>query len=185
MNDLLARHGTDGTSTATFSPCQTYRYTLTRQWDWHAAILDDDLHDGGSTLAWIMLNPSTADAMVDDPTIRRCVSFAKAWGFVGITVVNLFAVRSPDPAILRTHPDPIGPANDDVLRDLVDDGGIRTFMAAWGSHPTVERRAAAVVGMLRGAGAKVDCLGLTKTGHPRHPLYVKGDTQPVPYGSAA
>lgn len=184
MTALLTDYGRDHvTSSATFSPCRTYRYLLSRHWGFGAFSFGSD--EPGPTLAWVMLNPSTADALEDDPTIRRCMGFAKAWGYAGITVVNLFAVRSTDPAVLHRHPDPVGPDNDDVLRLLVEEGGLTDFVAAWGAHPTVERRAAQVVGMLRVAGARFDCLGLTKDGHPRHPLYVAGSTKPIPFGGAA
>ncbi|CDY79414.1 hypothetical protein BGLT_02195 [Caballeronia glathei] len=124
---------------------------------------------------FLMLNPSTADATLDDPTIRRCRSFAAAWGMDGITVANLYALRSTDPAGLWLHADPIGPENDDHLYELAVTHG--RVVCAWGANARADR-VAAVVHLLRHAGAQLTCLGTTKSGAPRHPLYVRGD-QPL------
>jgi hypothetical protein len=118
---------------------------------------------------WIMLNPSTADSLVDDPTIRRCMGFAKAWGYDGLVVHNLYALRATDPKALRTHPDPVGPGNDGYMTAL----DIPT-VCAWGAHADSGRpgRAAEVLTLLRKSGVAPMCLGRTKAGHPRHPLYL-------------
>lgn len=152
-------------SSAVISDDGTYRYRLTRTWEPDAP-----------ELAWIMLNPSTADAEQDDPTIRRCISFAKSWGYGGIVVVNLFAARCTDPAGLCSFIDPIGPENEAYLRLETQ---FRTVVAAWGaSVPHYWRhRPRAVLTQLQDRA--VHHLGLTKDGHPRHPLYVKGDTPPT------
>lgn len=154
-------------ATATFSPCRTWRYALTRRWD--PAVED---------VAFLMLNPSTADAFVLDPTVRRCVDFAKRWGFGGLLVLNCFALRSTDPRGLKAHPDPVGPDNDTVIADWLTrlPGPV---VAAWGLHATYQNRAAQVAGLVHGAGRQLMCLGMTKTGQPRHPLYLPATSQLV------
>jgi hypothetical protein len=119
-----------------------------------------------------MLNPSTADATLDDPTIRRCRSFASSWGFSGITVANLYALRSTDPAALWLHHDPVGPENDAYVAEMAMKHG--SVVCAWGANAR-DDRVATVVKLLRNARAQLTCLGTTKSGAPRHPLYVRGD----------
>ena len=145
-----------------------YRYMLTRDWD-----LDHD------RMTIIMLNPSTADQNTDDPTIRRCITFAKREGHGGLQVVNLFGYRATNPATLRTATDPVGPDNDDALLDALDTANY--VVVAWGAHPFAKERAAEVLAVIADHGLPVLCLGTTKDGHPRHPLYVKGDQPLVPY----
>jgi len=153
--------------TAIISPCGTYRYVLTRA---------GDTQSGKRAKAmFLMLNPSTADATLDDPTIRRCRCFASSWRFNGITVVNLYALRSTDPAALWLHHDPVGPDNDDYLYEMAVTHG--RVVCAWGANAR-DDRVATVVNLLRHAGARLSCLGTTKSGAPRHPLYVRGD-QPL------
>lgn len=162
---------------ASYSPCRTYRYALTREW-----------FDGRPMrhVLWVMLNPSTAEADVDDPTVRRCQTFARAWGYNGATIANIFALRSTDPAVLVPHPDPVGPANDDVIEALATGAGIGLVMAAWGSHGAIRNRGAVVTQLVTGKlGRDMWCLGTTKGGQPRHPLYVHSDTESVLYRSAA
>lgn len=145
---------------ADVSPCGTYRYSLERWWD-----------PSLPPLVWVMLNPSTADHEVDDPTIRRCIGFTRRDNtYGGLVVVNLYALRATNPADLRRHADPIGPENDIVLSDY----GMPGFhlVAAWGVHAP-QRAAQVLSGPLR--HQHVLCLGKTKQGHPRHPLYVRGD----------
>ncbi len=150
-------------ATATFSACRTYRYALTRTWD-----------DQRLPLAFVMLNPSTADAFTVDPTIRRCMDFARRWGAGGLLVLNTYALRSTDPKALRSHPNPVGPVNDAVLADQLAQPLARV-VAAWGAHATPDR--AAVVGALvRASGHVPQCLGRTKAGAPRHPLYIAANT---------
>lgn len=147
---------------AVLSDCGTYRYELIRRWDVTLP-----------RVGWIMLNPSTADAEQDDPTIRRCIGFAKSWGYGGIVVRNLYALRATDPRALWNHPSPVGPDNDSYLLDAVDD---LVTVCAWGAHG---RRGDAVINALSDAGAALYHLGLTKAGKPRHPLYLKGDLTPI------
>jgi len=151
---------------AAVSPDGVYRYELRRWWA------------RGEVVRFIMLNPSTADATVDDPTIRRCVGFARSWGYGSLVVHNLYALRATDPTALAAHPDPVGPDNDDHLRHWAPP---RSFtVCAWGAHPMAARRAPAVLALLRAAGFTPHHLGLTAAGAPRHPLYLPGATAPAP-----
>jgi hypothetical protein len=154
--------------TATISSCGKYRYLLTRQWD-----------KSIKPLIIIMLNPSTADALKDDPTIRRCISFADQCGYGGISVMNLFALRSTSPKVLWSHSNPVGPENQDYLASHIkkDDD----VLAAWGSIPHNQSQDIRVMAYLKKAKATVRCLGVTKGGYPRHPLYVANDVNPIPY----
>lgn len=150
---------------AVISPCDNYRYTLDRIWD--ASL---------PTALFILLNPSTADASVDDPTIRRCRSFATREGCGALTVVNLYAYRATDPRELATQPDPVGPDND-IHIALALDRQPAHVIAAWGALPFARARAQQVTALL----AQAECLGTTKSGDPRHPLYVRGDQPLVPW----
>lgn len=155
MLDLL----NEADATAVISRCGLYRYHLTRKWG------------RGPYALLIMLNPSTADAMQDDPTIRRCISFAKREGCGALVVVNLFAFRSPSPADMKAADDPVGPENDRYIRSAVA-GAKGPIIAAWGAHGSYRGRDKAVRALV---DAPMVCLGLTKAGAPRHPLYVRGD----------
>lgn len=153
--------------TAWFSQDRAYRYLLTRRW--------------GAPHRWmtfIMLNPSTADAFADDPTIRRCTGFAKREGCGGLDVVNLFALRATDPRHLRTSPDPVGPDNDEFITGHCQGALV---VAAWGTGGTLKGRDRAVARLFAEAGADVRCLGVTGAGHPRHPLYVRADAPLIPW----
>jgi hypothetical protein len=146
-----------------------YRYSLTRWWS-----------DAG-VVRWVMLNPSTADAELDDPTIRRCIGFARSWGYGAINVVNLYGLRATDPRELARHPDPVGPENDLYLRGR-DQLSLRELVVcAWGAHPMAARRAPDALRLLDEAGETPHVLGLTKDNQPRHPLYVPGRTEPAPW----
>lgn len=166
------------TSDALFSPCDAcpgparelcedpvhcpWRYRLIRRWD-----------EGLPMVCWIMLNPSTAGHERNDPTIRRCIEFSKRWGFGGMMTGNLFALRATDPAELKRNSDPVGSYNDHHLADMSRKCAVT--VCAWGSHPMVNGRAAEVLHLLADIGTEVRCLGRTKIGRPKHPLY-------VPYG---
>ena len=146
------------TSNAVISACGCYRYQLTRQWDTHL-----------STVVFVMLNPSTADASINDPTIRRCINFARSWGFGGLKVVNLFAWRATKPAELKMVADPVGPDNDYYL--LKAFAQAPATVVAWGTNAPVTR-VQEVGRLLQAATIGPQCLGATQMGHPRHPLYV-------------
>lgn len=146
---------------ASFSRCMTYRYSLTRRWS------------VGSTLLVVGLNPSTADAQIDDPTVRRCVGFAKSWGFSNLIMANLFAYRSTDPTLLAEVDDPVGPMNDRSLKKLVELTDL--LLVAWGTRGEMLGRDEQVLSWL----PRPYCLGTTTAGFPRHPLYVRGDAKPV------
>ncbi|KKM82312.1 hypothetical protein LCGC14_1320870 [marine sediment metagenome] len=149
---------------AHFSPDMLYRYGLTRQWG-----------PGGMVL-FILLNPSTADAIVDDATVRRCIAFALAWGYGGLYIVNLFAFRSTDPRELLRVRDPIGAQNDHALSSYAEFSSLH--VAAWGTHGALKERGRAVRDTLSALGYQLYHLGLTQGGHPRHPLYLAKSTKP-------
>lgn len=133
-----------------------YRYQLARQWK------------PGPWVLWVMLNPSTANESHDDATIRRCIGFTMRWGYYGLRVVNLFALRSTDPRGLLVAKDPTGPDNDLHIQKLVQDRNCRMRVVAWGDVPAALRgRERRVLELL---GAPVWCLGKTAAGNPRHPV---------------
>lgn len=161
---------------AYISPCGTYRYRLWRVWNVNLGLV-----------CFVMLNPSTADEEADDPTIRRCIRFAKDWGFGGIEVVNLYAYRATDPAALSLAADPVGPSND--VEIVTAATGARLVVAAWGATrlkagldgtgvARTALRIDQVVRLLTRNGI-VHALGVTATGAPRHPLYVPASARPV------
>ena len=134
--------------------------------------------DGREGLVFVMLNPSTADAVNDDPTVRRCMAFGREWGYRELTVVNLFALRATKPDDLRRHgEEAIGERNDEVLRWMRQHPATSTVVAAWGNQGAHLSRDAAAMAIIGSAMA----LGVTKRGCPKHPLYVRQSTQPVPY----
>lgn len=149
-----------------------YRYELSRTWS-----------DTDPLVDWIMLNPSTADASLDDPTIRRCIGFSRSWGFGGLTVRNLFALRSTNPSALRRHGDPVGPRNDEHLRQGAANNDSLT-VCAWGAHGRLHGRDEAVLALLARHGARPHHLGLTKFGAPRHPLYLPGLTELIAWSAS-
>ena len=153
---------------AEISECGKYRYLLSR-----AAEVDKPEH---GTAVFIMLNPSTADAIHDDATIRRCRAFAKRWGCNGILVANLYAFRATNPAQLSAANDPVGPDN----RQWLERAALEHYnvICAWGADAKAER-VRDVVEIFEGMGTRLWCLGTTKNGSPRHPLYVRGDQMPV------
>ena len=144
---------------ATFSADRRYRYRLWRRWDGARPVV-----------AFVMLNPSTADARRDDPTIRRCIGFAKSWGFGGVEVVNLFAYRTTDPGELRRVADPVGADNDRHIQSAIARADL--VVLAWGARARSRR-------LLSLPQAR--CLGLTRAGQPRHPLYLRSDVRPQPF----
>lgn len=152
---------------ATISPDGVYRYSLERMWN-----------DGGPLgVTWVMLNPSTADATVDDATIRVCIDFSQRWGYDWLRVVNLFAFRATKPQVLTTADDPVGPDNmTHVIKALK---GSRITVVAWGANWSKVPGAGSVIEHLKGQDHPLYCLGTTKDGSPRHPLYIARTTQPM------
>lgn len=158
--------------TAEISDCGRYRYELTRTWD-------SDL----PVCTFIMLNPSTADAEADDPTIRRCIGFAKREGCGGLRVLNLFAFRATSPDDMKAADDPIGIGNHGFLGTLSSVSPPPLVIAAWGTHGHFKSRDCVVLGQL--ASLPIYCLGKTKAGHPRHPLYVRANHPLLPFNLTA
>ncbi len=160
--------GPDGTrSTAVYSACDAHRYRLDRRWG------------DAPPLVWVMLNPSTATEAANDPTIARCERRARMAGAGGVRIVNLFSLRATRPADLMQAMGPNGPdANAHILAAC---GGAGLVVAGWGVHGTHRDRAAQVRTMLRDNGVELHTLGLTRDGHPRHPLYVAYATTPDPW----
>lgn len=147
---------------AHFSNCRTYRYALWRTWD-----------KAKGHVMFIGLNPSTADETKDDPTIRRCIEFAKYWGFGEIYMLNIFAFRTTNPKDLKKANNPIGPENDKFLRKYFDVLGFN--VACWGLHGEYLNRGLEIIDML--GRENLQCFGLTKNGQPKHLLYLKYDTE--------
>ena len=153
---------------ALISPCERYRFWLLRSWD-----------ETLPRVCWVMLNPSTADADRDDPTIRKCIHFSRAWGFGSLTVVNLFARRATMPVELYRMPKVVGPNNDGHIQTAADLA--HTIVAAWGGRGGYLNRDATVTRLLRKSRTPVKSLGLTDGGRPRHPLYVRNSVEPVDF----
>ncbi len=156
---------------AVFSPDRRYRYVLRRP-------INAMLENG--TCLFIGLNPSTADEEHDDPTIRRCKGFARAWGYSLLVVCNLFAYRATDPTDMKAQDDPVGPDNDRVL--IAEATSAHLVVLAWGNDGAFLGRSSRVLDIL--GSLTTFHLGLTKAGEPKHPLYLASITQPVLYGEA-
>lgn len=159
--------------TAVISRDGLYRYTLTRRWG------------RGPMATFLMCNPSIADGTVNDPTIRRCIGFAKSWGCGGLYVGNAYALRSTDPKGLWVATDPVGPKNDDYLQGLATRAwshGGWPLVAAWGSIVKPDRVAQVLA---LPCMDRLQALGVTKHGAPRHPLYLRSDSTLSPWPVAA
>jgi hypothetical protein len=148
-----------------FSACRKYRYVLWREWDM----------TNPSYAMFVGLNPSTADENADDPTIRKCVGFAKRWGYGALCMTNLFAFRSTDPLKMQANPLPIGDDNDRWLQVCAMEAGV--IIAAWGIRGPFMNRDREVIKLL----PRFSCLKTTKDGHPSHPLYVPYSTAPISF----
>ncbi len=159
-SDLLRK------SWAVYSDCERYRYSLRREWE-----------GGTSRVTFVMLNPSTATELQNDPTVERCERRARAMGFGGFQVVNIFAFRATDPTDMRRAADPIGLENDAAILDAA--AWADKIICAWGTHGAHLRRGAQVAQMLRSFGHPLYHLGLAKEGAPKHPLYIGYKVQPM------
>ncbi|MEG3153019.1 DUF1643 domain-containing protein [Sphingomonas sp. ZT3P38] len=183
---------------ATISACGRYRYHLWREWrgfgrddtwTWWTDSRGKKIVDGAGapigdpkSVLFVMLNPSTADGTADDPTIRRCVSFAKSWGYDRMEVVNLFAWRATEPRDLLAMTgdgDPIGPENKSAIQRTVSDAGL--VVCAWGAHGGHIDQDETVMGWIEDADGAPHALRLTKDGYPSHPLYLPAILTAVPY----
>ena len=153
---------------AVFSEDRKYRYALWRWWD-----------KSKPYVMFIGLNPSTADETEDDPTIRRCIKFAQSWGFGGLCMVNLFAIRATDPRNMLKHPEPIGIDNDEHLIMISDKAG--KIVAAWGTRGDHKNRDKEVMAFI----PDMFCLEITKEGFPKHPLYIRSNTKLKKYEVSA
>lgn len=150
-----------------FSKGRIHRYTLERVWS----------EINHTRVAFIGLNPSTADELQDDPTVRRCIRYAKKWGFGGMIMLNIFGLRSTDPKALYRHTEPIGGHNDFYILKTVDRKDVRLVVACWGNHGAYLSRGWSVRRMVERL-TQMQCLGKTKFGEPKHPLYLRGDLEP-------
>ncbi|MCG6904371.1 MAG: DUF1643 domain-containing protein [Rhodobacter sp.] len=165
---MITRHHQKGDahSTAVYSDCEKYRYLLTRVWQ-----------PTGRRALFIMLNPSTATEVQNDPTVERCERRARALGFGAFRVTNIFAWRDTDPKAMRAAPDPVGPGNDAAIRESC--AWADQIICAWGTHGAHLDRGAQVTRLLHGTRLPLFHLGLSKAGHPKHPLYISYSEQPV------
>ena len=155
----------DAESFAIYSDCEAYRYSLTRTWD-----------SSGARVTFVMLNPSTATEIQNDPTVERCERRSRALGFGAFQVCNIFAFRATDPKVMRKAEDPVGPENDTAIRD----GSLWSdqVICAWGPHGEFQNRGPEVAALLRATSKPMAHLGLSKAGHPKHPLYISYQKQP-------
>lgn len=170
---MITRHHVkgDAPSTAVYSNCEAYRYSLTRVWD-----------DGGRRALFVMLNPSTATEVQNDPTVERCERRARALGFGAFRVCNIFAFRATDPRVMRAQTDPVGHANDAAILDGCT--WADAVICAWGTHGAHRGRGPAVAALIIASGRIPLHLGLSKDGHPKHPLYIAYSQQPMPWDGA-
>ncbi|MEM9215389.1 MAG: DUF1643 domain-containing protein [Cyanobacteria bacterium P01_F01_bin.150] len=170
-------------SGAIFSECDRYRYVLWRRW----AIAKP-------MVLFIALNPSTADATVNDPTMRRCISFAQSWGYGGIIGANLFAYRTPQPTVLKQASEPIGPEGDRWISSLCQYVVAQPKLAkrktkgqaiilAWGNHGQWLGRDRSILQLIQAIVPMPHCLTVTKQGQPAHPLYLPKSLKPLPYST--
>jgi hypothetical protein len=147
---------------AELSTCRNYRYALWRSWD-----------DSKPRVMFIGLNPSTADEAQDDPTLRRCMNYAQAWGYGSVCITNLFAFRATEPNDMKNAKNPIGPDNDKWLKKLVSQSSL--IVAAWGNDGSFLNRSTQVRKFL----PELHCLKCNKSGEPAHPLYQKANLSPI------
>ena len=154
-------------SAAIFSPNKIYRYSLTRVWD-----------RDRPRVCFVMLNPSAADETQDDPTIRRCIRFSECWGYGSLTAVNVFAYRTHNPRDLKAAVDSVGTDNVRHVSKAVRSAAVT--IVAWGVHGHANEHSERLLSRI----ASPYCLGVTKHGAPKHPLYVVGSMLPEPYTPA-
>lgn len=151
---------------AAFSPGRVHRYTCWRVWG-----------DPSRYAQFLCLNPSVADETNDDPTVRRCIRYARDWGYGAFCMTNLFGYRATDPRDMKAAADPVGPDNTEWIMRISSDAGI--VVAAWGAHGSFRGRAADIRDWFAMAGRPLHYLGLTAAGEPRHPLYLRAELRPI------
>ncbi len=160
-------------SSAVISECGTYRYVLKRRVPqairWVKPVL------------WVMLNPSQADATLNDPTIRRCIDFTSLWGGTELTVVNLFGLRATNPKELAKHADPFGPDNARHVSEQIEAHQLGVIVAAWGANKMASKFESLSVLKMALRNANAQCLDVNKDGSPKHPLYVRANKQLIPW----
>jgi hypothetical protein len=154
---------------AVFSDCRNYRYRLSQIWD-----------DSKPPLYWLMLNPSTADEVKNDPTVERCERRARMWGYGGSVVFNIFAYRATDPKDMRAQADPVGPDNDKWITELARESQVLDVVAGWGEHGAHMQRGQAVLDIFKSTQGRISALKVNGSGHPAHPLYIAYKATPQP-----
>ena len=164
MNDLFKPNET---RTARFSPCRTWRYRLAQIWD-----------ESKDPLYWLMLNPSTADETQNDPTVERCERRARMWNYGGSVVLNIFAYRATAPKDMRAAPDPVGPENDKLIKELAAMSNRVTVIGGWGEHGKHMERGEAIRTIFKEHDGRLQALKINASGHPAHPLYIGYDKEP-------
>ncbi len=147
--------------------CGCYRYHLERTWD-----------STGKKCVFIMLNPSKANGVEDDPTIKKCIKYAKLWGYGSLEVVNLFAYRSTDKSKIKNAGDPIGKENKDYIIKTAKNADL--VVAAWGNDGIYKKQSKKVLELLKKEGIQVHCIELTNKKEPSHPLYLRKNLKPEP-----
>lgn len=147
-------------SKAKLSACRNYRYVLSRSWD-----------NSKEKVMFICLNPSSADEIEDDKTVRKCINYAKLWNYGGIYLTNLFAYRTTDVRNLFTVDNPLGIENDKYILDIANK--VNTIIVAWGNSGVYLNRSSEVLKLLE--NYKLYCLDINKTKEPAHPLYQKNN----------
>ncbi len=152
---------------AVFSPCRTWRYRLAQIWN-----------EDKEPLYWLMLNPSTADEIKNDPTVERCERRARMWGYGGSVVFNIFAYRATEPKHMRAAQDPIGPENDKWIRELAEISKTNMVIGGWGEHGEHLARGRKVMDMFNQSGGKLYALKQNASGNPAHPLYIGYEKEP-------
>lgn len=165
--------------TALFSKCERYRYILTRNFLNSKRPPKKRPNSKLSVCNFIMLNPSTADAEKNDPTVARCCKYAQRWGYGALIVTNIFGYRATDPREMKAQEDPVGKLNMKYIYKAASDSDF--IVCAWGTHGGYQNQGREVVEMLEEMQGIMHCLKITKHGHPKHPLYCKGDLKPASY----
>jgi hypothetical protein len=161
-----------GLTGALFSGCKKYRYSLWRRFQYDVR--------PERMVAFIGLNPSTADATKNDPTVTRCINYSKAWGYGGYVMLNLFAYRATDPREMKSQVDPVGIENDECISEVCR--SVDKVILAWGNHGKHKDRELQVVSWFkRSCQEKAFCLSINSNGSPSHPLYLPSSLWPKPY----